>query len=113
MLGMTKQNRMVRAVGARIMENSSDLVLDIWAMMSLQQMLEKTVPVRKNMHRGSRFRMSLREARTQMKNMIQATMVDTMGLSASYSDLFLPVPCNVFHIRYYNFVMSVLTYISI
>ena len=99
MLGTARQKMMVRAVGARIMENSSDLVLDIWAMMSLQQMLEKTVPVRKNMHLGSMSRTWLGEFHTQMKNMIHATIVDTKGLSASYSDLFLPVPCNVFHIR--------------
>ena len=33
-------------VGTRITDNSSDLVLDIWAMISLQQMLANTVPVR-------------------------------------------------------------------
>ena len=33
-------------VGTRIPDSSSDLVLDIWAMISLQQMLANTVPVR-------------------------------------------------------------------
>ena len=37
---------MATKVGTRITDSSSDLVLDIWAMISLQQMLAKTVPVR-------------------------------------------------------------------
>ena len=33
-------------LGTRMPDNSSDLVFDIWAMISLQQMLANTVPVR-------------------------------------------------------------------
>ena len=92
MPGMIKTRRMERKVGARMTDNSSDLVLDIWAMISLQQMLEKTVPVRKNMHLGSRSRMLLGDQQTQMKNRLMAVNVDTRGLTASKKLLFFPVP---------------------
>ena len=84
----------VRAKGMRITEKSSDLVLDIWAMISLQQMFANTVPVSRNMQRGSCFRISLGDESTQMKNNTMATTVETRGLMASRKDLFLPVPCN-------------------
>ena len=83
----------VTARGMRITEKSSDLVLDIWAIMSLQQMLANTVPVRRNMQRGSLSRIPLGDQRTQMKNNTMATTVDTRGLMASKNDLFFPVPC--------------------
>ena len=92
MPGMTMTRMMEAKVGARMPDNNSDLVLDIWAMISLQQMLEKTVPVRKNMHLGSRSRMLLGDQITQMKNSVMAVNVDTRGRTASMNVLFFPVP---------------------
>ena len=45
-LGITRANRMATRLGARMPERSSIRVLDIWAMIRRQQMLENTVPVR-------------------------------------------------------------------
>ena len=46
MPGMMRARRMATRLGAKIPERSSILVLDIWAMMRRQQMLENTVPVK-------------------------------------------------------------------
>ena len=64
MPGMISTETTVRAKGMRITEKSSDLVLDIWAMISLQQMLANTVPVRRNRQRGSSSRILLGDHRT-------------------------------------------------
>ena len=108
MPGMTRTETTVRAKGMRITEKSSDLVLDIWAMISLQQMLAKTVPVRRNMQRGSSSKILLGEQRTQMKQTAMAMRVETRGLMASKNVLFFPVPCNN---KYYSFysILAVLT----
>ena len=44
--GITRAKRMATRLGARMPERSSIRVLDIWAMIRRQQMLENTVPVR-------------------------------------------------------------------
>ena len=46
MPGMMRAKRMAARLGTRIPERSSIRVLDIWAMIRRQQMLENTVPVR-------------------------------------------------------------------
>jgi hypothetical protein len=82
----------VRTKGMRITEKSSDLVLDIWAIISLQQMLANTVPVRRNRQHGSSSRILLGDLNTQMKHSTMAMRVETKGLVASKNVLFFPVP---------------------
>ena len=84
----------VRTKGMRITEKSSDLVLDIWAMMSLQQILANTVPVRRKRQRGSSSRTLLGDQMTQMKHTAMAIRVETKGLMASKNVGFFPVPLN-------------------
>merc|ERR1719378_1573131 len=83
LMGMTSTAKMQMKVGARMPENNSDLVFAICAMISLQQILEKTVPVRKNIHRGSCFKMSFWDMRTQIMKRVMAAKVDTRGRMAS------------------------------
>ena len=92
MPGMISTEVAVRNKGMKITEKSSDLVLDICAMISLQQMLANTVPVRRNRQRGSSSRILLEDQRTQVKHTTMAMRVETRGLMASKNVLFLPVP---------------------
>ena len=94
MPGMISTEVTVRNKGMRITQKSSDLVLDIWAIISLQQMLANTVPERRNRQHGSSSRILLGDQKTQMKHTTMAMRVETRGLIASKNVRFLPVPFN-------------------
>ena len=61
-------------------------------MINWQQMLENTVPTKKVKQRGSRFKMSVGEANTQMVVSVKNSNGLTRGRLASHKVRFFPVP---------------------